>query len=143
MGAEGLETILEISQQVFEPIIQDTQGLSQESHLINKKILDDKGKNLACWECHRQVATFHSTIVNERGKGLQQVLMALAMANQRGEKQDGEAWRVEIMRDRKRKKRIKKKKKSRCRSFALKILGTKFFLSILVAQIICIKNFGY
>ncbi len=31
--------------------------------------------------CSNQVATFHSTKINERGKGLQWVLMALVMAN--------------------------------------------------------------
>jgi hypothetical protein len=40
-----------------------------------------KAKMQLVWACSNQVATFHSTIVNERSKGLQWVLMALVVAN--------------------------------------------------------------
>ncbi len=41
-----------------------------------------KGKNATCWTCPSQVITFHSPIVNERGKCLWWFLMALMMGNQ-------------------------------------------------------------
>jgi hypothetical protein len=48
----------------------------------NVKQCSKKGKNATCWACPSQVVTFHSPIVNERGKGLWWFLMALMMANQ-------------------------------------------------------------
>jgi hypothetical protein len=36
----------------------------------NVKQCSKKGKSATCWACPSQVVTFHSPIINERGKGL-------------------------------------------------------------------------